>query len=105
MASISTLTFLGSPPACTVERAGRWSPKCSAYTSFMAANSPMSARKTVVLTTVESDAPEASSTAARLRSTWCVCSRISPVSSSPVDGTSGICPEAKRSPPARIAWE
>lgn len=44
MASISTLTSFGRRATSTVERAGRWSPRCRPYTSFMAMKSSMSAR-------------------------------------------------------------
>ena len=50
--SISTSTPFGNPATATVARAGRWSPKCLAYTAFMSANRAMSDRYTVVLTTV-----------------------------------------------------
>jgi hypothetical protein len=45
------------PAACTVERAGRCSPKWRPYTSFMARNRSCPTRNTVVFTTVDSDAP------------------------------------------------
>jgi hypothetical protein len=49
--SISTSASFGSPPACTVERAGAATGKYFAYTSFIAAKSSMSFRNTVVFTT------------------------------------------------------
>src|SRR5690606_35710784 len=90
--SISTATPRGSPAACTVERAGRCSPKYLPYTSFIAEKSPMSCRKTVVFTTLCSDAPAASRTACRLSSTRSACCATSPPTSSPVAGSRGICP-------------
>src|SRR5512147_1008488 len=50
-ASISTSAPLGSAATATVLRAGGSSGKNSAYMVFIAAKSPISARKTVVLTT------------------------------------------------------
>src|SRR5215469_15357609 len=49
--SISTNASLGNPATCTVERAGAATGKYFAYTSFIAAKSFMSFRKTVVFTT------------------------------------------------------
>jgi hypothetical protein len=54
----------------------------------------MSARKTVVLTTRESDEPAASKTFERLRKTCSVCSRTPPSTNCPVAGSIGICPDA-----------
>ena len=49
--SISTNASLGKRATCTVDRAGGADVKYFAYTSFMAAKSFMSFRKTVVFTT------------------------------------------------------
>src|SRR5712692_3087135 len=49
--SISTSASLGRRDTCTVERAGGAAAKYLPYTSFMAAKSFMSFRKTVVFTT------------------------------------------------------
>src|SRR3954451_18742424 len=51
-----------------------------------------------------SDAPAASHTAWRLRRHWRVCSPMSPSTSWPVPGSSGVWPDRKRKPPERTAW-
>ena len=63
-------------------------------------------RKTVVLTTSCQVAPAALRTAAKLLMTCSVCLVISPVPIiSPLIGSRGICPEAKRIfPVAIIPW-
>ena len=53
----------GSAATCTVERAGWWSPKASAYTALTVAKSAMSVTNTVVLATSVIDAPQSPSTA------------------------------------------
>lgn len=55
--SISTRTSFGSRATSTVERAGGFSLKNSPYTSFIAGNSFISFKKTVVLTTDMNDVP------------------------------------------------
>src|SRR5256886_2575314 len=105
MHSISTFAPRGSAATGTVDRAGRWDPKRSPYTSFMAAKSPRSVRKTVVFVTRSRPEPDSTRTAARLSSTRRVCARTSsPPASCPVAGSSAICPAQKTKSPATIAW-
>src|SRR6266487_3563296 len=102
--SISTRAALGSPAACTVDRAGLCAPKCLAYTSFICAKSAMSARYTVVFTTFASDVPAADSTAFRFANTCSVCSAVVLPTSSPLFGSSATCPAVKTRPSIAIAW-
>src|SRR5436309_10196565 len=89
----------------TVDRAGLWVPKRSAYTSFIAWKSARSARKTVVFVTRSSDESAETSTAARLSSTRRVCARTSsPPTSWPVCASSASCPAQNTRSPATIAW-
>src|SRR5437762_1570188 len=105
MHSISTFAPRGSAATGTVDRAGRWDPKRSPYTSFMAAKSPRSVRKTVVFVTRSRPEPDSTRTAARLSSTRRVCARTSsPPASCPVAGSSAICPAQNTKSPATIAW-
>ena len=91
---------------CTVARAGYGSVKYVPYTSFMAAKSFMSARKTVVRTTsLEKSRPPAVSSAPMFSSTRRVCAAMSPVTSAPVAGSMGTCPETNSNWPARRADE
>ena len=69
MTSISTRASRGSRAAWMVDRAGAGDANMSAYTSFIAAKSFMSARNTVVFTTCSKPAPAASSTRRRLAKT------------------------------------
>jgi exodeoxyribonuclease III len=62
-------------------------------------------RKIVAFTTPSALEPAAASTAVRFSSTRSVWARTSPATSSPVRGSSGICPEQKTSPPATMACE
>ena len=65
----------------------------------------MSARNTVVLTTASKPTPAAPSIAPTFSRTRRVCAAMSPSTSVPVAGSSGIWPEQKRNGPATIAWE
>src|SRR5688500_8515279 len=66
----------------------------------------MSTRKIVVFTTRSGPVPAAASTATRLASAWRASAAASPPpTSSPLAGSSAICPEQKTIPPARIACE
>src|SRR6478736_5937058 len=49
--------------------------------------------------------PAALTTARRLSNTRRVCVLMSPSTICPVAGSSGICPDRKRKPPRRTAWE
>ena len=75
MHSISTSAPLGRVLTATALRAGKGLVKKEAYTSFMAAKSPISARKTVVLTTWESERPASCRMACALRMDWRECAR------------------------------
>src|SRR6185312_14004751 len=91
IASISTFAPDGNADTSTVERAGGESATWRAYTSFMAAKSSKSARKTVVFTSRSSPVPASARIAPRLAKTCSVCSSIEPVSS-PCSGLRPICP-------------
>src|SRR4029077_3906089 len=91
--------------APTVERAGLWVPKRSAYTSFIAWKSLRSARNTVVFVTRSSDDSAETRTAARLSRTRRVWARMSsPPTSCPVSGSSASCPAQNTKSPEMIAW-
>src|SRR3954447_22930590 len=64
----------------------------------------MSARKIVVFTTSAIVRPAASRTAVRFRSARSACASTPPPTSSPVVGSSPICPEQKTNPSTAIAW-
>jgi len=57
IASISMLAFFGRAATAKAERAGYGAVKNSAYTSFTAAKSLMSARRTVTFTTLDIESP------------------------------------------------
>ena len=82
----------GSVFTAIAERAGNGALKNDAYTSFMAAKSSMSAKKTVVFTTLSSVKPASDSTWVRFVSERCVSSWIPPGTNSPVAGSTGSCP-------------
>ena len=103
IASISTKTPLGSSRTATALRAGNGSAKALAYSAFMAAKSPMSARNTVVFTTLAVLRPAASRMAARFLSDWAACAEI-PSGTLPVAGSTGIWPDTKTNEPASMAW-
>src|ERR671922_1002614 len=65
----------------------------------------MSVMYTVIRTASPSDAPAAAHTVARLSRQRPACSAGDVPTSSPESGSSGICPEQNRKPPARMAWE
>src|SRR5688572_25359877 len=65
----------------------------------------MSVKNTVTLTTSASVACAASSTSVRLSSTRRVSRSMPPVTSSPVSGSSGICPDTNTNLSARTALE
>jgi hypothetical protein len=65
----------------------------------------MSARKIVVFTTADHDAPAAPSTAARFVSTCSACATTSPATTCIVAGSSAICPAVYRTPLATTACE
>ena len=98
MTSISTRASRGSRAAWMVDRAGAGDANIVAYTSFIAAKSFMSARYTVVFTTCSKPTPAAASTCCRLAKTCRVCAAISPSTSCPVCGSSGIWPEQNTHP-------
>lgn len=86
MHSTSTNASFGKRFTEMAERAGYGSLKNSAYTSFMAAKSSMSARKTVVFMTCDRSIPASLRMACALRSDWRVCSLMPPGANCPVAG-------------------
>src|SRR5712691_8824755 len=105
MTSISTSASFGSRATCTVDRAGGAALKYPPYTSFMAAKSFRSLRKTVVFSTWPRFTPAASRMPFTFCSTRSVCRRMSAPASSPVLGSSATCPERYKNPLARMACE
>ena len=84
------------------ERAGL-EVKYLAYTSLNALKSAISAKKQVVLITLEKSEPASANTASMFLHTCSVCSTIPPSTMEPVAGLSGICPEANNKPPTTLA--
>ena len=78
MHSTSTSAFFGKVFTAIAERAGNGSLKNSAYTSFMAAKSFISERKTVVFITLARLMPASSRIAFAFVSDWRVCSLMPP---------------------------
>lgn len=104
MHSTSTSAFFGKVFTAIAERAGNGSLKNSAYTSFMAAKSFISERKTVVFITLARLMPASSRIAFAFVSDWRVCSLMPPGANSPVAGSMGSCPDVITSPFASMAW-
>lgn len=103
MASTSHSTPLGRSFTATQLRAGLET-KYRAYTLLKAAKSPMSARKQVVLTTLEGSVPAASKMAhtfLQLCSAWAAM----PSGTAPLTGSTGICPEVNTKPLTSQPWE
>ena len=73
--------------------------KYFAYTSLNAAKSAISARKHVVFTTLSIPEPAASKIAATFLQLCSSCAAISGPATSPVAGSTGICPEEKTKSP------
>src|SRR2546422_932122 len=105
MHSISTAMPPGRAPAWIVVRAGNGAEKNVAYTSFIAAKSLISRKKTLHLTTSSRDEPAAWRIARRFSNTRFVSDRASPSSSAPVSGLIGPCPATKMKSPSTIACE
>src|SRR5438094_1815701 len=105
MHSISTAMPPGSAPAWIVVRAGNGAVKNVAYTSFIAAKSLISRKKTLHLTTSSSDEPAAWRIARRFSNTRFVSDRTSPSSSFPVRGLMHPWPATKMKSPSITACE
>jgi len=88
-----------------VVRAGAGAEKYSPYTAFIAAKSFMSARYTVVRTTLSNDAPPAFRMAPMLSITRRVWAATSPSTIAPVAGSRCPWPDTKSMLPARMPWE
>src|SRR3989441_9855965 len=95
----------GGAPAWIVVRAGNGAEKNVAYTSFIAAKSSISRKKTLHLTTSSRDEPAAWRIARRFSNTRFVSHRASPSSSFPVSGLIGPCPATKMKSPSMTACE
>src|SRR6266540_2572747 len=105
MHSISTAMPPGSAPAWIVVQAGNGAVKNVAYTSFIAAKSLISRKKTLHLTTCSSDEPAAWRIARRFSNTRLVSNRAFPSSSFPVSGLMHPCPETKMKSPSMTPCE
>ena len=106
MASTSQRTFLGRVLTATHDLAGFASEvKYWEYTVLKATKSSMEEMKQVVLTTAEKSTSASTSTALRFSMTMRAWDSMPPSTTSPVEGSTGICPEVKRSPLAAIACE